>query len=784
MIVRLEAWVRKARRRFSRDVWMARLLRLPSADHDASQHGLVMVQIDGLSFSQLEIAMQKGRMPFLSKLMKKEGYIKYRHYSGMPSNTPAVQGHLFYGVRGCVPAFSFKSAETGQISHMFKPELAMSVENDLKTKGPALLEGGSSYGNIFTGGAAEPHFCASSIGWGTLLKAVNPLRLPLTVLLNFHIFVRAFVLMIAEFFIALSDVLRGLHAGISLRAELGFIPLRVAVCVLLRETVAAGARIDIARGLRVIHLNFAGYDEQAHHRGPSSAFAHWSLGGIDQAVEKLWKASANSQLRDYDFFVYSDHGQEDTIGYSDVYGKTIQEAINPIFKENIASNPSNTQYGDTSKLWRDRPTRRDKAEPPAQPPKETETMIAAMGAVGHIYSSRSFSKEEREAIALDMVSQAKIPLVLVPSGPGKVRVWSPKGVFSLPEQADQVLEATHPFLNEAARDLVALCHHRDAGDFVILGWHPGKKSLNFYHERGSHAGPGPEETSGFALLPPDALPGTFGSAIDTGDLRAAAFCALDRGSKNSYFRCAPKAEAISVRVMTYNVHGCMGRDGKVSPNRIARIISRHNPDIVCLQELDTRHTAHQAEIIAQKLEMTFEYHSSLAIKTGTRGNAVFSRFPMRLAKNGILPHMPRSPHLEPRGALWVEIDFCGKKIQLVNTHLSLSPAEGLMQMEALLGPEWMAAPSFSGPAMLCGDLNAMPGSKICRRAGQFLKNAQMSLEGHQVLKTLPSYRPIGSVDHVFVSPRLEVVSIDVPNTRLERIASDHLPLIAEIKISV
>ena len=72
---------------------------------------------------------------------------------------------------------------------------------------------------------------------------------------------------------------------------------------------------------------------------------------------------------------------------------------------------------------------------------------------------------------------------------------------------------------------------------------------------------------------------------------------------------------------------------------------------------------------------------------------------MKPIKNDTLPRMPRSPHLEPRGALWVELDVCGKKVQILNTHLSLSPAEGLMQTEALLGPEWMANP---GAARGCG----------------------------------------------------------------------------------
>ena len=237
-----------------------------------------------------------------------------------------------------------------------------------------------------------------------------------------------------------------------------------------------------------------------------------------------------------------------------------------------------------------------------------------------------------------------------------------------------------------------------------------------------------------------------------------------------------------LRVMTYNVHSCKGRDGKISPERIAGVIAGHNPDIVALQELKTGPKSHQAEIIAEKLKMSFEYHPSLVVKEGRRGNAIFSKFPIKPVRNGTLPRLAWPPFLEPRGALWVEIDACGKKVQVLNTHLSLLPAERFLQAEALLGPDWAANPAFKGHAIFCGDFNASPRSKVCARIEQVFKNAQRELAGHRLLKTLPSFCPVRSVDHVFVGAGIRVNAIEVPGSRLERISSDHLPLIAEVKL--
>jgi endonuclease/exonuclease/phosphatase family metal-dependent hydrolase len=790
MIVRMEAFLRKFWCVFSRDEWMARLLNLSKIKEAASEPGLVMIQIDGLGFTQFERAMQNGNMPFLAHLLKREGYINRRHYTGLPSNTPAVQGALFYGVKSCVPAFSFKDSRSGKVFNMFSPESAAAVEGRLKNQGEPLLKGGSAYGNIFTGGAKEAHFCAASMGWGSLLSAINPLAVPLTVMLNLSIFVRALFLALAEFVLAVVDSIRGIWSGKRFLDEIGFIPLRVTICVLLREVIAAGARIDIARGLPVIHLNLGGYDEQAHHRGPSSTFAYWSLRGIDGVIRRAWKAAQRSSYREYDVFIYSDHGQQDTVDYQQEQGRTIKAAVDQILEENASSGQWRTEFNQYPSHWRADLLRNKPGKMRGAPPVENKdahprAIVTSLGPVGHIYLPEALLAEEKEKIAVQLVASAKIPIVMIPDGPGRALAWSSGGKFVLPEEADQIIETDHPCFSEVVRDLVELCHHPDSGELMIFGWRKGLKSLTFNGEQGSHAGPGPDETSGFALLPTGALPRSFNGTICTQDLRGAAFYAQGRRNASAVAmsqKSAPAAGPAVMRVMTYNVHGCMGRDGKISPNRIAGIIARHDPDIIALQELDTYSQIHQAEVIAKKLAMTFHFHPSFSVKRGQHGNAVLSKFPIKLVRSGVLPKLPRALFLEPRGALWVEIDVNGCKVQVLNTHLSLSPAEGLLQMQALCGPDWLGSSACQDPVVFCGDLNALSGSKICKQLAQLLKNTHFELVGHRPLKTLPSFYPLSLVDHIFVGPGLETKKIEVPNTALEKISSDHLPLIIDLQI--
>jgi hypothetical protein len=123
-----------------------------------------MIQLDGLSQPQFEHALARHELPFLRRLIRREHYRLQAHYSGLPSTTPAVQAELFYGVKGAVPAFSFRDHESRQIVRMYEPGAAARVEAlNTNKDNESLLSGGSAYSDNYTGGAAEPHFCPSAI---------------------------------------------------------------------------------------------------------------------------------------------------------------------------------------------------------------------------------------------------------------------------------------------------------------------------------------------------------------------------------------------------------------------------------------------------------------------------------------------------------------------------------------------------------------------------------------------------------------------------------------------
>jgi endonuclease/exonuclease/phosphatase family metal-dependent hydrolase len=236
--------------------------------------------------------------------------------------------------------------------------------------------------------------------------------------------------------------------------------------------------------------------------------------------------------------------------------------------------------------------------------------------------------------------------------------------------------------------------------------------------------------------------------------------------------------------MSYNVHGCRGVDGYVSMQRISRVIARNNPDVVALQELDVGRTRSrgmdQVGRIARILGMKYHFHPASRWGDEQYGNAILSRYPLNLIKMESLPRAAENRLYEPRGAMWVTIDYHGTPIQVINTHLSIWPKERLLQINALLGREWLGHPDCRGPVVLCGDFNSSPGSTVYKRIIGKLQDSQSILAGHRPRRTLYGRYPLSQIDYIFVTSEFKVAAITVPRTALDQVASDHLPLSVDL----
>ena len=236
-----------------------------------------------------------------------------------------------------------------------------------------------------------------------------------------------------------------------------------------------------------------------------------------------------------------------------------------------------------------------------------------------------------------------------------------------------------------------------------------------------------------------------------------------------------------LKVLTYNVHSCIGTDRKLDPARIAEVIALLKPDIIGLQELDVGKSrtggVDQAETIASLLGMDFHFHASLDVDDERYGDAVLTSLPSKVVKSGELPSLG-----EQRSALWIELDLGGRMLQVFNTHLGLRGKDRMAQMTRLLGPDWMGQTKLKHqPRMLIGDFNSTPITRTYKYLAEGLTDAHAA-SARRPRATFPSRFPLLRLDHVFVSDGIGIIDSEVISSPLTRRASDHLPLLVTVEV--
>lgn len=240
------------------------------------------------------------------------------------------------------------------------------------------------------------------------------------------------------------------------------------------------------------------------------------------------------------------------------------------------------------------------------------------------------------------------------------------------------------------------------------------------------------------------------------------------------------------RLLTYNVHRCVGVDRRLDVARVAAVIAEFEPDIVCLQELDVGRArtgfTDQARSIADALSMSVHFHAAMRVEAELYGDAILTHRPERLVRSGALPSVRGVPGLEPRGALWAAIDIDGVEVNVINTHLGLVPREQRLQAAALCGKEWLGHADCAGPTLVTGDFNATSLTRPYQAFAARLDDAQRRLRLRPTVKTFPSSFPAIRIDHCFVSPEITITGVQAPFSPLARMASDHLPLVVDFEV--
>jgi endonuclease/exonuclease/phosphatase family metal-dependent hydrolase len=229
-----------------------------------------------------------------------------------------------------------------------------------------------------------------------------------------------------------------------------------------------------------------------------------------------------------------------------------------------------------------------------------------------------------------------------------------------------------------------------------------------------------------------------------------------------------------LRVVSWNVHGCVGVDRRFSPLRTAEALAALAPDVALLQEVGDNRGAHPPVDQAQTLAQTLGFFAALGITMPREpygyGNVTLSRLPVLDSDTFDLSVRGR----EPRACLRVVVGREDLRLTTVNVHLGLEPDERRRQLRILVDDVL----DFGGALVLGGDFNDFPPGPVSRTLGRFLADVGKHIPRK---RTWPSWLPFLRLDRVYARG-LEVRSVHIDRTPRTCAASDHLPLVVELDV--
>ena len=304
-------------------------------DLDDGKLGLVMLEIDGLSYWHIEKAVAEGWMPTLKEMIDQEGYKISRVDCGTPATTPACQAGILLGNNHDIPAFRWLDKDQGRL--MVGNNVAEEIEPYL-SNGLGLVRDGSSIGNMFSGDAKKSILTFSKLRTGSEEDKKNRADDIYLLMINPYFFMRTMVLFFADVIQELWQAWRQKVQDVQPRLNRlhnGYPFLRAATNVFLRDVSAYLIILDILRGVPAIYTTFVGYDEVAHHSGPWTQDAYKTLRQFDRTVARIREVIQERASRPYELLLLSDHGQSHGATFKQRYGVSILEYIQELLPQGI-----------------------------------------------------------------------------------------------------------------------------------------------------------------------------------------------------------------------------------------------------------------------------------------------------------------------------------------------------------------------------------------------------------------------------------------------------------------
>jgi endonuclease/exonuclease/phosphatase family metal-dependent hydrolase len=243
-----------------------------------------------------------------------------------------------------------------------------------------------------------------------------------------------------------------------------------------------------------------------------------------------------------------------------------------------------------------------------------------------------------------------------------------------------------------------------------------------------------------------------------------------------------RAQTLRFRVATYNVHKCRGFDRRTVPERIISVLRELEADVMCLQEVVNAPADAPLFDQAGEIARAFPNHTACfganrALRGGTYGNLTLSRFPLLEWKNTDI-----TQKRERRGVLRTDLSLrADSMLHVFNIHLGTGFVERRSQAKRLMSEDILLNPHLQGSRLVLGDFNEWTKGLTTR----LLRETFQTFPPKHALrfpKTFPGMLPFITLDHCYYELPLELVATRLWRSKVALVASDHLPLLADLQL--
>lgn len=239
---------------------------------------------------------------------------------------------------------------------------------------------------------------------------------------------------------------------------------------------------------------------------------------------------------------------------------------------------------------------------------------------------------------------------------------------------------------------------------------------------------------------------------------------------HSHLHSSAAETPATVRVATYNIHRCRGLDGLTRPQRIVDVLRLIDADVIALQEVRG-----QAEEIGAELGMGWVMATTRLLRGQEFGNVILSRHPIKGHSQYDLSY--RS--CESRCVLRADVQIGRHCLHVFNVHLGTALLERRYQAGRL--STFVNDHRVTGSKIVLGDFNEWLKGETTRMLDKSMKSVDLRRFLRR-RRTYPGVFPVLHLDHIYYDGAIEVVGVELPRTRLTLVASDHLPLVAEVAL--